>query len=276
MIRIRPCAGLDEMEACVRLQIEIWGYDPNDVIVRRVFMLAQKIGGQVIGAFETGNEETRERGNKWAEGQGGATDGEFEKGGETLVGFALSLPGVKTGDGEPRAYLHSHMLAVEESYRNRGLGAQLKLEQRRDALSRGIRHMEWTFDPLEIKNAFLNIHRLGAIARSYRTNFYGVSSSRLQGGLPTDRLLAEWELDSPRVQAILEGRPLAGPVVEQRIRVPASIYQWKASEAERERALAVQLENRRKFQEAFSLGLAVTGFSLDAEGTGVFELGPLS
>ena len=61
--------------------------------------------------------------------------------------------------------------------------------------------MEWTFDPLEIKNAFLNIHRLGAIAREYRVDFYGVSSSRLQGGLPTDRLLAEWELDSPRVEA---------------------------------------------------------------------------
>ena len=67
--------------------------------------------------------------------------------------------------------------------------------------------MEWTFDPLEIKNAFLNIHRLGAVVREYRVNFYGVSSSRLQGGLPTDRLLAEWRLDSPRVSDILEGRP---------------------------------------------------------------------
>ncbi len=91
--------------------------------------------------------------------------------------------------------------------------------------------MEWTFDPLEIKNAFLNIHRLGAIVRSYRVDFYGLSSSRLQGGLPTDRLVAEWELDSPRVKAILEGRPAASRVIEERITVPASIYQWKASEA---------------------------------------------
>ena len=256
MIRIRCCAGFDEMEACFRLQIDTWGYDANDVIPRRFFLLAQKIGGQVIGAFET--DDAIEQ------------DG---KGAETLVGFALSLPGVKTGDGEPRIYLHSHMLAVREEYRDRGLGAQLKLEQRRDALSRGIRHMEWTFDPLEIKNAFLNIHRLGAIARTYRANFYGVSSSRLQGGLPTDRLLAEWDLDSPRVQAILERRPLDRQVIEERIQVPASIYQWKASESERERALAVQLENRRKFQQAFSQGLAVMGFTLDAEGNGVFELG---
>jgi predicted GNAT superfamily acetyltransferase len=169
------------------------------------------------------------------------------------------------------------MLAVKEGYQNRGLGMQLKLEQRREALSRGIRHMEWTFDPLEIKNAFLNIHKLGAIVCGYHVNFYGVSSSRLQGGLPTDRLLAEWELDSPRVKAILEGREAVAQFTEERIQVriqvPASIYQWKASEADRERALAVQLENRRKFQQAFSQGLAVLGFSLDAEGNGVFELG---
>ena len=133
--------------------------------------------------------------------------------------------------------------------------------------------MEWTFDPLEIKNAFLNIHKLGAVVCGYRVNFYGVSSSRLQSGLPSDRLLAEWELDSPRVVARIEGRPAAKYTIEERILVPASIYQWKASEEGRELALAVQLENRRKFQEAFSQGLAVLGFVRDAEGNGVFELG---
>ena len=263
MIAIRACEGSDELEATVQLQIKTWGYDLSDVVPRKAFLLAQKIGGQVIGAFDT-------------EIPGSSPDG----GPESLVGFALSLPGVKTGRGEPRAYLHSHMLAVKEGYQNRGLGMQLKLEQRREALSRGIRHMEWTFDPLEIKNAFLNIHKLGAIVCGYHVNFYGVSSSRLQGGLPTDRLLAEWELDSPRVKAILEGREAVAQFTEERIQVriqvPASIYQWKASEADRERALAVQLENRRKFQQAFSQGLAVLGFVRDAEGNGVFELGPLT
>jgi predicted GNAT superfamily acetyltransferase len=169
------------------------------------------------------------------------------------------------------------MLAVKEAYRNRGLGMKLKLEQRREALARGIRRIEWTFDPLEIKNAYLNIHKLGAMVREYRVDFYGVSSSQLQGGLPTDRLLAEWRLDSAGVKAILEGRaPVPQPIEERiqvRIQVPASIYRWKASESGRERALAVQLENRRKFEQAFSQGLAVLGFALDAEGNGVFELG---
>ena len=257
MIEIRSCAGFDELEACVQLQIETWGYDESDVIPRKTFLVAQSIGGQVMGAFDSENARSEE---KW----------------KSLVGFVFSLPGMKTGKGEPRAYLHSHMLAVREAYRNRGLGRQLKLEQRLEALSRGIRYMEWTFDPLEIKNAFLNIHRLGATVRSYRVDFYGVSSSRLQGGLPTDRLVAEWRLDSPRVLSALAGHPQEKQVIEERIQVPASIYEWKASELGRERALAVQFENRRKFQQAFSQGLAVIGFVRDAEGNGVFELGTAS
>ena len=72
--------------------------------------------------------------------------------------------------------------------------------QREDALARGFELMEWTFDPLEIKNAYLNIERLGAIARRYNVNQYGITSSPLQGGLPTDRLVAEWWLKSKRVE----------------------------------------------------------------------------
>jgi len=259
MIRIRSCSGMDEMQACVDLQIETWGYDESDAIPRKTFLLAQKIGGQVIGAFD----------RDFTSDAAGGPDG-------TLVGFAMSLPGLKSTSQGPQPYIHSHMLAVRPSHRNRGLGMQLKWEQRREALSRGIRHMEWTFDPLEIKNAFLNIHRLGAISREYRANFYGVSSSRLQGGLPTDRLLAEWELDSPRVEALHARRPAAARTIEERILVPASIAKWKAGEATRQRAFDVQLENQQKFQKAFSRGLAVLDFSLDAEGNGVYELGPLS
>jgi predicted GNAT superfamily acetyltransferase len=259
MIVIRSCRGQDELEACVELQVETWGYDPADVIPRKAFLVWQKVGGQVIGAFDT-------------DIAGAAPDG----GPGSLVGFVLALPGIKTGKGEPLPYLHSHMMAVKDGYRNQGLGVKLKLAQRDEALGRGIRHIEWTFDPLEIKNAFLNIHKLGAVARSYFVDFYGVSSSRLQGGLPTDRLLAEWELDSAHVQATLEGRTETTLVVEEVVQVPAAISDWKATEAGREQALAVQSENREKFLKAFSRGLAVVGFVRDAEGNGSFELGQLS
>jgi predicted GNAT superfamily acetyltransferase len=274
MIVIRECAGFEELEACVQLQIETWGYDATDLMPRKAFLVMQNAGGQVIGAFDTELAGTGMRDDRQsARGDGAKAFGDAN----SMVGFALSLPGVKSGrkyqDGEARAYLHSHMLAVKSGYRNRGIGADLKLAQRNEALTRGIRRMEWTFDPLEIKNAFLNIHKLGAVVHDYRENFYGVSSSRLQGGLPTDRLLAEWNLDSDRVRAILAGRAAVAVPIEERITVPASIYEWKSSDRNRDRALAVQLENRHRFQQAFSRGLAVVGFERDAEGNGVFELG---
>jgi predicted GNAT superfamily acetyltransferase len=109
--------------------------------------------------------------------------------------------------------------------------------------------MEWTFDPVEIKNSFLNIHKLGAVVRNYEENFYGVSSSRLQGGLQTDRLLAEWWLETPRVDAAMEGRASWNEAeCLEEIRVPAEIYIWKAEDADRHLAVAVQTENRARFQ----------------------------
>ena len=244
---LRTCEGLDELDACVQLQVETWGYNDGDVIPRRLFIVAQRIGGQVIGAFE----------------------------GETMVGFAMSLPGVKAAPASPVPYLHSHMLAVKPHYRNSGIGRKLKLFQRDEALARGIRRMEWTFDPLEIKNAFLNIHRLGAIVRSYTPNFYGVSSSRLQGGLPTDRLHAEWWMDAERVKAILKGSPHARPEIQETIVVPKEVSAWKASATGVSRAMAVQADNRQRFLDAFARGLAVVGFTVDKEGNGAFELARL-
>lgn len=244
---LRSCQGFEELDACVRLQIETWGFADGDVIPRRAFTVAQRIGGQAIGAFE----------------------------GQQLVGFAMSLPGVKTvktTGATPMPYLHSHMLAVTARYRNSGIGRHLKMYQREEAISRGIKLMEWTFDPLEIKNAFLNIHRLGVIVRSYTPNFYGVSSSRLQGGLPSDRLHAEWWMQSERVKAILTGAPYTPPEVLETIMVPKAVNEWKASATSVARAEAVQSENRRRFLDAFGRGLAVVGFHVDHQGNGTFEL----
>jgi predicted GNAT superfamily acetyltransferase len=275
MIVIRECRGFDELQACVDLQIEVWGYSDGDVIPRRVFLVAQKIGGQVIGAFDTGN---RDQGSGVRE-QG--SEGRDEGDASSLIGFSFSLPGVKTeaksASGRPESYLHSHMLAVRDGYRNQSIGARLKLAQREDALARGITRIEWTFDPVEIKNAFLNIHKLGAIVRTYEENFYGVSSSRLQGGLQTDRLVAEWWIGSPRVIAAIQGSSVRDEESWlEEIRIPAAIYDWKAEDAHRHRAQKIQAENRLKFQQAFARGLAVVAFTRDAEGNGIFHLGQWS
>ncbi len=148
-VRITHVTKLADFERCVEIQLAVWGYAEGDLIPKRVFIVARSIGGQVIGAYAD----------------------------DVLVGFAMALPGYRDG----HSYLHSHMLAVLPAYRNRGLGRRMKLAQRDDALARGFDLMEWTFDPLEIKNAHLNIARLGAIARRYIPDFYGPSTSPLQG-----------------------------------------------------------------------------------------------
>ena len=172
MMVIRKCHSLDEMSACVALQKEVWNFTDVELVPLRMFVVAEKIGGQVIGGFDDGK----------------------------MVAFAFSLPGVRGGC----SYLHSQMLAVRREYRNAGLGRQIKLFQRQDALAQGFELIEWTFDPLEIKNSYLNIERLGAIARRYSVNQYGITSSPLQGGLPSDRLVAEWWLKSKRVENLLQ------------------------------------------------------------------------
>jgi len=251
-ILIRPCEGFEEFSACVQLQVEVWGYGDRDVVPRRVFIVSKQIGGQVMGAFDTSLP-------------GASPEGAAEN----LVGFAMSLPGITQG----RPYLHSHMLAVNPEYRNRGIGRRLKLFQREEALRRGIRRMEWTFDPLEIKNSFLNVAKLGAIVRRYAVNFYGVSSSRLHGQVPTDRLYAEWWLDSDWVSSTLGGKPKTAPAVEQEISVPHQIAQWRHSPEDQERVLDIQTRNREHFQQAFAQQLAVVGFRIDAEGNGIYQLG---
>src|ERR1700676_3933227 len=230
-IALRSCHAIEEFRACVALQKEVWNFSDAELVPLRMFVVSDKVGGQVMGAFD-GNE---------------------------MVGFALSVPGTRTG----HVYLHSHMLAVRKDYRNGGLGRRLKLMQREDALARGIELIEWTFDPLEIKNAYLNIERLGAIARRYNINQYGITSSPLQGGLPSDRLIAEWWLKSSRVENVLRGEPKPSFETLTTISVPAQIYQWKASPATRERAREVQKRNRKDFLQAFSDGLAVLGYECD-------------
>ena len=240
-IVIRRCQGLEELRACVGLQKEIWNFTDAELVPLRMFVVADKVGGQVMGAFD-GNE---------------------------MVGFALSVPGTRSG----HVYLHSHMLAVRKEHRNSGLGRRLKLLQREDALSRGIELIEWTFDPLEIKNAYLNMEKLGAISRRYNINQYGITSSPLQGGLPSDRLIAEWWLKSMRVQTLLATGK--NPSFHQRaaIEVPAQIYEWKAATETRGKAQQVQERNRQQFLRSFDDRLAVLGYERDPEGNGKFLLG---
>jgi len=239
MIDIRALTEREDLKFAVRLQRQIWGFEDVDLIPLRLFVVASKIGGQVYGAFD----------------------------GAQMIGFCMAIPGLKPGG---KTYLHSHMLGVLAEYRNTGVGRTLKLTQRDDALRRGIDLIEWTFDPLEIKNAFFNMERLGAIVRRYVPNQYGTTSSPLHGGLPTDRCIAEWWISSPRVNTILAGQPFARNPVEARIAIPSDIATIRAKEPGCARD--IQQKANEQFREAFDHGLAVIGFE-KSEQFGTYLLG---
>jgi predicted GNAT superfamily acetyltransferase len=238
MIELRALTEGRQFQEAVALQKTVWGFNDLELLPVRLFVVATKVGGQAFGAFD----------------------------GNGMVGFLLSIPGLKPGGG---SYLHSHMLGVLADYRNRGVGRMLKLGQREDALARGIGLVEWTFDPLELKNAFFNMERLGAIVRRYVENQYGTTTSPLHGGLPTDRCVAEWWLASPHAEAILAGRPPERAVIE-RLEVPADIDVIRREEPRRAREIQKSLGAR--LTGGFDRGLAVIGFER-SERMGAYLLG---
>jgi len=238
MIAIRQLHKLDEFSDVLHLQKVIWGFDDVELLPLRFLVVVSKVGGHVFGAYD----------------------------GDRMVGFCFAIPGIKPGS---MPYLHSHMLGVLPAYHNAGIGRRLKLQQREEALTRGIKLIEWTFDPLELKNAFLNIQKLGAIVRRYYPNQYGTTSSPLHGGLPTDRCIAEWWIDSPRVRTILAGETTV-PHPGERIAYPADIARIRKED--NGRAREIQKANATRFLHCFERGLAVTAFTrTETEGAYLLE-----
>jgi predicted GNAT superfamily acetyltransferase len=233
-ILVRHCHGIEEFEACVLLEREVWKSADTDVVPIPLFVVAAETGGQVLGAFDS----------------------------NYLVGFTMAIAGWR----HRKPFLHSHMTAVRDGYRDRGIGRQLKLFQRADALTRGISLIEWTFDPLDAKNAYFNFMRLGAIARRYVPNAYGITTSPLHGALPTDRLVAEWHLRSPRVRRVLAGkRPsLVFSKSAIRISVPAGVEGLKTTDPVR--ATQIQSEIRTQFTHWLAKRYAATAVSPSQSG----------
>jgi predicted GNAT superfamily acetyltransferase len=240
---VRKCMDIEEFQQCVALQREIWGEQDIEVEPATLFVVARETGGQALGAFD----------------------------GERLVGYTLALAGFAGG----KVFLHSHMTGVHGDYRDRGVGRRLKLFQREEALGRGIRLIVWTFDPLETRNAHFNLNRLGAMARKYLPNLYGLTTSPLHLGLPTDRLWVEWQLDSARVVgavADLVTEPQAASFAA-RIELPRELDQWKQSDTAR--VARVQARIREEFSAWFARGYAAMGVRKSPEGA-AYLLAPWS
>jgi predicted GNAT superfamily acetyltransferase len=239
-ITVRKCCTLQEFHRCVELQREIWDEEDLELEPSTMFVVASITGGQVLGAFD----------------------------GDHLVGFTMSVAGVRQGV----PYLHSHQTGVDAAYRDRGVGRMLKLFQRDEALARGIRLVEWTFDPLELKNAHFNLNRLGAICRRYLPDLYGVTTSPLHRGIETDRLVAEWQLDSPRVIAAIQDLSPGAAEAPATIEVPSDVELWK-QDAKRTRE--VQARVREEFTKWFARGYAAIGLRREGKST-AYLLAPWS
>lgn len=249
-LRLRPLASVDEIRAAVDLEQAVWQAEERDLVPVTEIVAARENGGIVLGAWE----------------------------GERLVGFVFSMVGRRDG----RIYQYSRMLAVDPAWRGRGLGAELKLAQKREALARGDRWMEWTFDPLEARNAALNLRRLGARVSHYYRDFYGARTSRFDLGIPTDRFRAGWDLDEDlrrtgpgrRAAAegapvafevvLIDGRPRPGPVRVapgwDRCLIPVPSLFQPIREASRDTALAWRMAVRQAAEAAFAAGLVVVDF----------------
>jgi predicted GNAT superfamily acetyltransferase len=184
-IRIRLAASRADVDACVDLQRAVWGLDDLEV-TSAIQLIATTHAGGTLHLAET------------ADGR--------------AVGFAYAFAALR--GAEP--HLHSDMLAVLPEHQKRGVGVRLKWAQREEALARGLRLVTWTFDPLQARNAQLNLRRLGAVASEFLENLYGITSSALHHGLPTDRLFVRWELEAPAVRALLHAaeQPAAEPTPE--------------------------------------------------------------
>jgi predicted GNAT superfamily acetyltransferase len=246
-IVVRNAEDSSDFGLGVALQQAIWGYAALDTVPDQMFVVAKKTGGQALLAFD----------------------------GDTAVGFALAFVALKDGI----TYLHSHMVGVLAEYRDRGVGRLLKLAQRDDALARGIDLIEWTFDPLQLKNARFNIARLGAIVRHYIPNLYGRTSSPLHGGLPTDRLVAEWCVRSRRVENAVSDLPsLVTGVKAERIAIPGDVREL--CQTRPDEAKEIQSRVRMRFEQLLDAGYAATGFEFnklnnsDNKEEGVYLLEP--
>jgi predicted GNAT superfamily acetyltransferase len=236
-IEIRDCTTIEEFDQCISLQREAFGLPDMEISPRRHLIVTRRAGGWTLGAFA----------------------------GDEMVGFVHHMIAVRERD---EIIGYSHMMAVAKDYQNKGVGAQLKWAQRERALAEGRKFIKWTWDPMQARNAHFNLNRLGVTVSSYGENFYGTDyitmPHQAKGSvhLDSDRLFADWQLDSRRVTLLAEGdapEPHQTPLAT--IEIPSN---WSALvlhdpvTAQRE-----QLRVRAEFTKAFAAGLICAGFERD-------------
>lgn len=235
-INIRECTTLDELAECVNLQREVFALPEVELSPVRHFIVTRNAGGFTLGAYDGGR----------------------------LAGYVLSVPAFMRGE---RAF-YSHMTGVRREYQSLGVGRQLKWAQRERAMAEGVTRIKWTFEPVKARNGYFNLEKLGAVVSEYERNFYGtdyaVDARGEKIGLQSDRLFAEWHLDSEKVMT------LAGGGSWEETRKPEAeieiVNDWaELMQDDPQAALDLQMRVREEFETALGRGLHAGGFQRDED-----------
>jgi predicted GNAT superfamily acetyltransferase len=235
-VDIRQVSTIEEYDACVYLQRAVFGLPDLEISPRRHLIVSEQAGGWTLGAFIDSK----------------------------LVGFVHHLAAVRGNE----VFGYSHMMAVTAEHQNLGIGAKLKWAQRARALAEGREFIKWTFEPVRARNAHFNLNRLGVVIRSYAVNFYGTdyatnATERSVGplGMDSDRLFASWELKSPHVEALADGREVSVGTADEVIEIPNDFGAMVKSDPSAAKSEALRI--REEFLRAFSAGLVCRAFERD-------------
>jgi predicted GNAT superfamily acetyltransferase len=235
-VEIREVSSIQEYDACIKLQREVFGLPDREISPRRHLIVSHRAGGWTLGAFVD----------------------------DQLIGFVHHLAAVQ-GD---YIFGYSHMMAVAAEYQNKGVGAQLKWAQRARALAEGRDFIKWTFEPMRARNAHFNLNRLGVVVREYAVNFYGTDYSTdpaEQGsvsGLDSDRLFASWELSDQRVESFSQRRdfPLGDPA--RAIEIPADFAALLKNDPDTAKREVLRV--RQEFVQALGEGFVCRAFDRES------------
>ena len=232
-VTIRECVSVDDFKQCIELERSVWHDDDVGIMPIRLYMISKSCSAPTIGAFD-------------AAGQ--------------LVGFVHTSLGLI---GRHVIY-HSHLAAVVEGLRHKDIGYRMKLAQRERALQAGIPLIIWTFDPLQSRNAHLNINKLGVVIRRYEVNYYSEGISAVfDSNVPSDRIFAEWWISSPHVESALGGSPVPMNEETGSVEIPEDVNTVRAASIEEH--LEWRIRVREEFQKVLSRGDIVRGFARDRE-----------
>ena len=239
-VTIRECISVEDFQQCLDLERAVWKDDDIGIMPIRLYMISKACNAPTIGAFDLSGR---------------------------LVGFVHTMIALMAG----RVVYHSHLAAVLEDLRHKDIGFRMKLAQRQHAINAGVPLIMWTFDPLQSRNAHLNINKLGAVIRRYENNYYSEGLSNVfDAGVPSDRVFAEWWVSSPHVQSVLAGNK---PSVEGQIKtvlIPEDVNKVRSVSVDEHRKWRLRV--REEFKNALGNGLIVRGFER-ADGTSRYLLG---